>query len=74
MKVQITGYVSNQFKSISFLHLLRQLTGDDLGSAKNRLDGLTDGEIIEIEVDTRDSAEKLVRRCSNIGVRAKVVC
>lgn len=70
MKVQITGYISNQFHPISFVKLLRGVTGEGLATAKEYLDRLTEGEILEIDLPTRESAEAFVRAASNIGAKA----
>jgi hypothetical protein len=72
MKVQVTGYISNQLQPVYFLKLLREVTGDSLESAKDRLALLTAGHIIELQFQTRESAEIFLRASANIGVKAHI--
>jgi hypothetical protein len=72
MKVQVTGYVSDQFMPISFIKLIQEATREAFGPAKHRLDRLAAGHIIEINFQTREAAEAFILAASNIGANASI--
>jgi ribosomal protein L7/L12 len=69
-KVIITGWHRN-FLAISFVKLVRKATGEGLASAKNKLDRILEGQVIEIEI-VDDLAGTFLREIEQIGAIAHI--
>jgi ribosomal protein L7/L12 len=70
--VQINSY-DRRAMTISFVKLVRQITGEGLAPAKAKLDQIGAGKPVSLGFPDHDSANHFIRSLTEIGFRAVVI-
>jgi hypothetical protein len=61
------------FNKVALNKLLRNKAGYSLTSAKKAVDGLLDGESIEVKIDSHYCAEEFLKEALNLKVVGKII-
>lgn len=70
-KVSVVGYTP-QFLFISFVKLLRSVTGEGLAAAKAETDAMLEGQPITIQFETDEAADLFVAEAQRVGARTEI--
>ena len=70
--VQINSY-ARQARTISFVMLARQITGEGLAPAKAKLDRIGEGKPVWLDFPDDDSANHFIRSLAEIGFQAVIM-